>query len=595
MNKMKKITHFLHEHRYIFILALLIGLLSSVPQYIEKKTRPDFQGIHMGVVKDTGYYMTRAKEVIDGHSYLTNPYLFEHKDGAPMEFWIPDVIIAKPIQWLGLTISSGFMMWSFVLPLLLALVGYAALMLLTRSKQLSLLGVLFIHLGIYGLKFLRIPSPALNFIFFLIALICLILWIQKREVQKIKLENAGHNQRAQVATSATPYAWASAIAFGLLFNVYTYYWTYFVVLFAVFVFCAIVLRLRNFSYKKYALIFIGGLIVGIPYFVSMWQAHGLEGRIETLERLGLIYSHFPSGIATGALAAGVIVLFLIAYRRKIVALTELNVFLFAALFSTIIVMNQHLITGINLEFSSHYQLGNAYVSIITLIYLISQWLKGKSERARELIFFCLTLIVASYALKGAHGVIVQQITYRDAETHIQRYAPIFQWLNEHAESDEVVFANTEISDYMPLYTSQNVFFAGSANLYFMTNAEVEKRFYINNYFEKFSDEYTLKKLPIIIGRHHINEFGHLNSENKLRKVLGLAQLSNVLIPEGQVERIQVAAAEVQERPFEELLKSYRIDYLVWDTAKDTEWKVKDLKFLELLHSEDGINIYKVNL
>ena len=582
---MTKFSSFIREYRYILIVALLIGLLSSLPQYIEKKTRPDFAGIHMGVVKDTGFYMTRAKEVIDGHSYLSNPYLYEHKDGAPMEFWIPDVIIAKPIQWLGLTIGGGFMMWSFFLPLLLALVGYIVFMLLTRSKQLSLLGVLLIHLGIYGVKFLRIPSPALNFIFFLLALICLIIWIQKRESEKM----GPH----QVSRSATKYAWASAITFGFLFNVYTYYWTYFVVLFAVFVFCALIFRLKNFPYKKYALIFMGGLIIGTPYFISMWRAHGLEGRIETLERLGLIYSHFPSGIATGALAAGVIILFLIAYRRKIVVMTELNVFLFAAVVSTIIVMNQHLITGINMEFSSHYQIGNAYVSIITLVYLISQWLKGRSERARELVLFCMTLIVAAYALKGAHRVIVQQITYRDAETHIQRYAPIFQWFNEHVKKDEVVFADDNLSDYFTIYTSQNVLFTSGAILYFMTKEESENRFYISHYFDTFSPEYVAEKLPLIIGRNHINEFGHINSENSLRKLIGLDLIPNVRIPPTEIPRIQAAAKKVQAKTLEQNLSTYRVDYIVWDSVKNPNWKVLSRTSLKLQFSSGGIFVYKV--
>ncbi|MCX6701650.1 MAG: hypothetical protein NTX96_00430 [Candidatus Zambryskibacteria bacterium] len=85
-------------------MALLVGIISSLPQYIDLSTRPGFKGISMGVMKDVGFYMARARDVIDGHPYLTNPYLYEHKEGAPMQFWIPDYILARPIQWLGLSI-----------------------------------------------------------------------------------------------------------------------------------------------------------------------------------------------------------------------------------------------------------------------------------------------------------------------------------------------------------------------------------------------------------------------------------------------------------------------------------------------------------
>lgn len=568
-----KIKAFLIAHYRIIILALLIGLISSVPQYIDKNTRgDDFKGIHIGVVKDTGFYMARVKDVIDGHPYLTNPYIYEHKDGAPMQFWLPEFILAQPIKWFGLSIATGFILWTFVLTTIIALLTYAILLTITRSKYWGLLGVTLLSLGLFGIKFLRIPPHGFTFVFWLTTLLCLLLFIKNNK---------------------TRYILASAISFGLLFSIYPYYWTFYVVVFAVFIALGILIYRREIPFKKYALIFGGGLVIGIPYFISMWQSSNLPGYSESLARLGLIHTHFPSGIDSVIVASITAVIFIIMYMRKVVTINHQSVFLFSGVLSAAIVINQHLITGKNVEFSSHYMLGNMYWCAFVLIYLLAQWVSTQSDKIRRVIVVVCTLIVVPMGLYGATKVVNQQVVYRQAEDYVQNYAPIFDWLNENASPDEVVFANDDLSGYIPIYTAQNVYFSGLAILSFMTDDEAYRRFITNRYFDKFDTDYVRYSHRQIFGGYYVNEYGHNMSKNKLRKLLGMDQVKYEMVPDVAVQKIMDKASVIQKDDFEIALKTYRVDYFIWDKLKDPHWKVEEVDFLERVYEYKGIIVYRV--
>lgn len=561
------------EHYRIIILMVLIGLIYSAPQYIDKSTRSDFNGIHIGVVKDTGFYMARVKDVIDGHPYLTNPYLYEHKDGAPMQFWIPEYILAQPIIWFGLSISTGFILWTFVLTIILALLSYLILFILTKSKEWSLLGVALLNIALFGIKFLRLPPHGFTFVFWLAALLCLLLFINK---------------------SRKSYLIASAVTFGLLFSIYPYYWTFYVVVFAVFIILSILLCYKEVPYKKYLLIISGGLIVGIPYFISLWQSSNLSSYTESLTRLGLIHTRFPSGIDSVLVASIVAIIFIIFYFRKIVTINHQSVFLFSGVLSAAIVVNQHLITGKNVEFSSHYMLGTMFWCGFVSLYLLTQWLGKQSQIINKVVLTISAVIVSIMALYGAIGIINQQLVYRQAEDYVQNYAPIFDWLNKNAEIDQVVYTNEDLSAYIPIYTAQNIYFSGGSILSFMTDIEVHNRFIINRYFDNFTDDYVRYNQRQIFGGYYVNEFGHNKSKNKLRKLFGMKQVPYTMVPDEAVLKIKTLAQTIQKESFEKNIKTYRVDYLVWDKMKNPEWKVENLDFLKKVYTSGEIVVYEVD-
>ena len=127
----------LKNHWQAFVVACCVGLLFCLPQLLIGHVVPKFQGIYKQVADDGLYYEARARDVIDGHMFLSNPYLAEHKVGQPLQVWLPDALLAWPIAALHMTIPVGFIVWTGILNVLIALLLYAVSWELTTSRSLA--------------------------------------------------------------------------------------------------------------------------------------------------------------------------------------------------------------------------------------------------------------------------------------------------------------------------------------------------------------------------------------------------------------------------------------------------------------------------
>ena len=365
-------------------------------------------------------------------------------------------------------------------------------------------------------------------------------------------------------------------------------------MFFVFLTLGRIFNLKNIPYKKYFLIFCGGLVIGIPYFISLSQSGKLPTFAETLARLGRIHTHFPSGLVSVFIIGLVTLAMLVLYRKKIIEINSINIFLFSGLLSGIIVMNQHLITGLNMEFSSHYLMGSVFWSAFVLIYLIHIWLRDGPETIKKIFMIITGVIVSLMAFTGFYKLVLTETNHGQYDVYIQNYAPVFDWLNQNAKLDDVVLADDEISGLIPIYTSQNVFYNFYSILFFLPNSEVEKRFIIIHYFDNFRPQYVQENERLIFGNFYIDQYNHNLSKNKIRRLLGIKETSYTMLPETEINRIVDKARIMQKNDFEKEIKTYRIDYLVWDSIKNPDWKINRFKFLKQVYSTNGIIIYKVN-
>ena len=157
--------------------------------------------------------------------------------------------------------------------------------------------------------------------------------------------------------------------------------------------------------------------------------------------------------------------------------------------------------------------------------------------------------------------------------------------------DQVVYADDDLSAIIPIYTSDNVFYSADAELFFLTDKEVENRFIINHYFDTFTPEYVLSNQRSIFGGYYINQFGHTRSEDFLKKLLHLPYPPNQLLPQTVINSVISDAQKIQQNNLTTEIKTYKIDYLIWDSVHDPKWLVP--KTYKLLYSSDGIFIYKV--
>jgi hypothetical protein len=557
----------------VIILALVAGSLTCFPQIFAAKRVENFQGIYKNINNDETYYMARAKDIIDGHPFLSNPYLYEYKNGYPVEVWLPEYILTKPLAMFNIDLHKGYLFYDFLLPFILVILTYSILFLLTGSVFSSFLGAVFLHLNLFWFHFNRNPSPQFNFIFWLLLYLVWLKFLKKP------------NLFCTISLG---------VFFGLLFHVYTYYWTFYLVFFAIFLFLNFVLR-KPCPYKKYFLAFGIAFVISIPYFYFLIKGMSLPYYIETVRRIGMIDTHFPSGRKIVMWGCVILLLFYASYKRKVLNIGSRSILLLSGVLAAMISVNQHVITGKNLQFSSHYWMLSAFCFVFAFIYLLTLWLpKIKFRYLKTGVIIVLIIFVfyrPAFAIKAVVGG--EAVVYSQTEIEQQRYALLFSWLTENTSLDDVVFADDKISGLIPVYTANNVFSFGMASLFFMSDKESQTRFILNNYWDEFNEEYAINNKFGIWGAYYQTKYDHEQSKNKIRKLFFLPEKQYIKIPQEKIDEFLELVRNVKSKDFEEQLKKYRVDYLIWDKKNDLNWPVDKVKFLEPIYEVNDMAVYKI--
>lgn len=571
LTSLKKI---IARHWLIIVIALLLGLAVYLPKlFWQNNLGTAYQGVTKSFIDDDLYYLTRGREVIDGHANLASPCFSEHKDGWPMQFWLPDYLLAKPLAILSVNVVSGYGFYSFLLALLTVILAYTAIYALVGSRKLAIAGALLLATVLFFPLFWRLPSPGLNHVFWL-SLFNLLIQHLKR----------GKNCCLILA----------ALNLGLLFYIYPYYWTWYFILLALLILVEL-FWLKNGLWQKHLLMLGGALIIGLGYFWELFKSFSLPEYNDALTRLGLLNTHFPSGLKIIVLAIVLSALLFWLLRKKIVTLNPLLILLLSGTISAGIAVNQHVLTGKNLEFSSHYWLPSAYIFVFTGVYCF-----------QYLLYKYCPLTVRRTVRKAALGLMIiwsaltvfQEVKTAGAalpqDFERQSYAPVFAWLNANAATDAVVYANQDLSVYLPIYTAANVYYNQTCTLFFLSDAEVQSRFAIQRYFDGLSDEKILEAERSIWGTRYINAYAHNQSKNKLRKVIGLKPVEYEKIPPAEIERIKALLAEIKTLDFRTALRGYRADYLLWDKNSDPHWQLDRYDWLEQVYNDGNFGVYKIN-
>jgi len=557
-------------HWIALTVALFLGVATVLPQMIAvSRLGADFSGVYPTNNDDELYYLARAQEVRDGHPTLGNPYLFEYKEQPPMAFWLPDTLLSSFGGSIGVTPHKMFLISDLVFPAILALLSYAILFLLTRSIPLALTGMILIHLGTYFREFNRPISPQFTLIFFEAFLLSLLRWNISRTWKPLLL---------------------ATVCFGVVFNSYTYYWTY-IVVFLGLLGTGYVL-IRDFQGMRGTLaILLGGGVFGIPYILQLLESRALPEYGESLARLGMIATHVPSGVLIVALSAiFVVALFFMLWKRYVVFDRTL-LLITAGVLATTVVVNQHLVTGMNLEFSSHYRQIAILMFVFGLAYLFARLLERFTARTYRIVALMLLGVVVGWSFVSASQIIVTQSVMRSDEIAWQRYGGVFTWLNEHTRMDDVVYANDTLSTLIPAYTHNNVLYAREANLHLMPDADVHARYVASRYFSPLNRDMVIAEEHAVFGTYRINYSAHLASENILRKVVGIVPRGFSRYDEDAITDVLALHADATKTPFAEVIAPHRVDYVIWDSVLDPTWDARRIDGLEEVYSINGIVIF----
>lgn len=556
------------------VLGLVAGCVIAVPQLVaEYRMGSAYQGVHPLTVDDELYYMARAHETLDGHPILGNPYFSEDKNAPGVQFWIPDALLASVSLFLFHDLYAGSIFWDFVLPFLDIIAAYALLYSLTRRSELSLSLAALPILGLFFISFNRSPHPQSIFLL-LFACIALFHMLHTRRWQWLSL---------------------AALLGGVLFYVYPFFWTYWVVVVAVAATGSLMVPGGREAAAKYVLVLLGALVIAVPYFHDQYVATRLPYYKEALARIGVIYTHFPSGLLVVGVAFATLLVMAYMWWKRLLPHDLTTVLVGACVLAGAIVMNQHVITGLNFQFTVHYTMPALFMCIIAFGYMVVHALDkpvygGPSPLLLRIITVGCVLIV----LINLVPTVLHVSTPQASDVSVERYGPVLAWLDAHTQTDAVVYGDERFSSYVPAYTRDNVVFSPWAEQTYVSNADIYNRFLAVHYFDaSFASTTVIAHESEVFGAYYVGQYQHLTMENKLRKLLHFPLLPIERYPDAVVAQLVTRETQLQKGTFDSALQGYRADYLVWDRKTHPDWQVARTSGLAQVFTANDLAVYRI--
>lgn len=566
----KGVRSCIRAHRWGIAFAIFFGLLMALPYIIFPWQIGDsYHGIGRIIADDTFFYLARIRDAMDGYLNLASPYLWEHKAGLPHQLFFVEDALGLFYRALRLDILSGFILTTGIASALVALLTYAIAYTISHSSKRAVLLTAFLFIGLFPLAFFRPISPQTNMLFWLAQIYILLLCAVKPMTARLVAANA--------------------LAFGLLFYVYPYYWMHLAVVYVLFI--AYLWFADRARAKLIGLSVIGGSVLAIPYLVLNYMESRLPEFGEIVVRMGMVQTHMPGSLDV-LMSVGICVIVSALLWKEGIRPMIGTIFLAISTVSVAIATNQQVITGRDVFFSSHFRDIGIFSSAFLLIALAPAIFARMKHPRRWLIGTVVMMLVVIGGGMKAYAVTIVSVS--EQSMRMQAYGPVIDWLNAHAPKDAVVYANEELSQVIPVYTSANIFFSNQINLSLVSDAESMRRFVYNNYFASFTPEMIAKNERSVFTLRYIAQAGKMRQGNKLRRLLGMDPIPFEVLPEERVQDATRKANEIrQSSDVSAAWREFRVDYILWDRLIDSEWAFKDRTDLAPVYQDDRFTIYTI--
>ncbi len=538
------------RHSVAIVLAIACGLLSAGPFILFASLSPSSEMVvYPELTNDQDFYLSRIQEVRDRVG-LGNSYLYEYKSVPTVQLLTGEYVEAFVLDMLNVSTGASLILFPLILLPITFLLMYSIFLVLGASRLWALFATSTLVFWLYFSVFARPISPQFNFIFWLLAALSLFVLIKSA------------SWRA---------AFLSALSYGALFYIYPYYWTHFTVVYG-FLFLVYLYLDRTVAVRIFVA-GLGGVIAGGGYFYTLFEARSLPIYQETLERLGLTYTHFPSGglVAVGATLFLMCAAVLLIRAGRIHASSIVS---FALVLGGLVAMNQHLITGMNLEFSSHYTMQILLSSLFLFLSLAStyQWSLGKDAN-RFFSFACVVALILLATPSISAPYLSAHTLAKDAD-HRER-AEVVRWLQNNVPRENVVYAEEKLAKLIPAHTSLNVFYARAANFFFMPESDVRDRALIQNLNATLTPEYVEAHQREFFGQRYMNPWHHATRKSQL---IGWAVAVPIpeKIPQEVYANLKERHEQIKSVGFMSALEKYRVDVVVLSAVDPADALVEDL-------------------
>ncbi|MBP6945480.1 hypothetical protein KBD61_01655 [Patescibacteria group bacterium] len=535
----------------VVCLALLFGIASVLPTLLFQRDRA-YQGIDMMPYDAEFHYAARVQDVLDGHPALGNVFLPD-KHLPYVQPPLPEISVAVLGKILGLSAVQALFLSQIVYGAGLFIMLVACFSVLVPRREAALMGAVLVCFGGFlphdwrwlitlfrgegipeagGLSLGRAIQPQWTVFWTAFGIYLLAKWVKDPR---------------------TRYLWGLATV--LCVSVYSYVYTWSVLA----VFIAIVVAVlwwqgRRISLKILLPLMAVTAIVLVPYLLNIWQLVHHRYYSVLASGVGVVMTHAPVFSLT-TVAFFVVV---IAAWKTLEMTQRLMLVAMGATWLTVI--NQQVITGRILQVGHYDWYFIKPFSFIACIGMVVSALLQEKRLAPfrrwtrvPLYFLSLFMVVA--------GFLYQIGFYRYSKPDwvaVQKGAGVITFLQRVAKKEEVVFTPhlmsriAVLSDMIPVYTSANTYQSSNQTNYLASREELSERFFFNLWIMHAHDPTWRPDFsqPDLFHQLSVRVYGLQDARAK------------TILSQTQLREWEERYRQYAERPWQEKLARYQLDYLV---------------------------------
>lgn len=565
----------------LFAVTVIFSLIPVVQTVV--RVNDKWQGVTPKYIDDDLYYYARIKEVVDGNPFIGNPYFMEHRDERSVAFFVADWIASIPFLMkipFNLSIVINFVFWSLLFVLLVYFLARAT----ELSSPYSALLSFFSYLEVYWVVFRPVVMQEV-FPFFILFLLALIVWLKEPL-----------NRRSAIFLM---------VASVLPFYIYTYLWQITSVILAI-VFFHKLIQKKWEEIKILSLVAMGIVAVSLPSIIyTIYQIRSFF-YWETVGRIGLVESYLPTIYAYqyGRWAVLLALVFILLKRWLVVVVSNKDekVFL-AAIYSGMslfLISVSNIVTGKELETAQH--AGRFITLWMAIFFPVVLWNFYKYRKElfklnwiKLIVLFVVSFLCLGFLLSNFNRSLpFKKIAEADVVS-IQDYSIPLNWLEKKETDPIVIWADEEISTYIPILTKHYVLWHPAGGLHLMSTIENEDRFLFSRigttttdeiflHYREFEGAGAVWRYSNSFYKNRINCFilKECREDIELRDWVGTTTIQNLL--DREIELKNDLAGN---------LKKYKVSYIISDISKKEDGYFMSLfKEKEVWRNERFV-IYKI--
>lgn len=575
---------------WVGVIAMLAGVLHIAPYiYFERSLGLEYKDVHMTGAYDEDFYLALVNQARVGKSAFANPYTYENRDqGINFRYQILETLIGKIAHGLRLSMDAVALAVKFFSSAILFIILFVFGRSLTKSATGGVLAAVFVE---FGNELARLElGPALSTIFHWQSSFNSFLFYDRPVYPSITaiffflalfmswrlLENNKHLLALWLG-----------VFIGLISYLYFYYWAFLIILISALLVIALIRK--DYSLAKNYMLTIGiAVLASGPFLLNIYGTLGQAGADTANIAKNFIFTHRFIIEKVLLLPMAILGAIFVWFKHKSRTFPRQFIFLGAVLITGLLASNQQVITG--MEVQQHHFHFMTNIPILLLFSGVFLWYLLNLLNRDIPMYRYVKVMTISFVIVAviAHAVGVQASSYRywdDEFVDRQRWAGAFSWLNEHTDKNDVVLANFEVSESVPVYTHNYVYGALHAMSYPVP-------------IERLAHNYFTEIYLAGVRADNAREFMDVNRD-KMGQYIFEGQYwratcgSFGCFPDSWFEKLVSDYQTFVSKPFEEQLKKYRLDYVIWDTRRDPVWQLDKYKLPKQVFLQDDVVIYNL--